>query len=399
MKEDMRMTSYERVLASLRHKEPDRIPFDLGACVLTGMNVGAYRALIKYLGLPEREIRIQDMTQQLARVDDDVVELLKVDVRGVDPNPVAVAPLRTEPHLSSDGRYTIMNDELGIGWRMPVAGGHYFDMVSHPLSEAETIEDLNAFEMPAGDHPSRFVGMKERADFYVNQEKRAYILGRHNAGIWELALWTSGFEKFFCDMIAEKEFSHALMRKITDYKLAYWEKALDAVGSNVLIVSEADDLATQNSQLVSLDLYREMVSPYHKELFGFIRDRARKNGADEIYIFYHTCGSMLPFADILHEEGVNILNPVQVSAKDMDSARLKKELGSRFTFWGGGVDTQYVLPRGTAAQVKDEVRRRIDDLAPGGGFVFSTVHNVQSDVPPENYMAMWEALKEYGVYR
>ncbi len=393
------MTSYERVLTALRHKEPDRIPFDLGACVLTGMNVSAYRALRKFLGLPEAAIDIQDMTQQLARIDDDVVNLLKVDVRGVDPNPIAVAPMRSEPRLSPDGKYTLMTDELGIGWRMPVDGGHYFDMVSHPLEDAETVEDLSAYHMPAGDAPSRFTGMKARADFYVNQEKRAYILGRHNAGIWELALWTSGFEKFFCDMIAEKEFSHALMRKITDYKLAYWEKAMDEVGENVLIVSEADDLATQNSQLVSPQLYREMVSPYHKELFGFIRDRARKNGAPEIYIFYHTCGSMLPFADMLREEGVDILNPVQVSAKDMDSARLKRELGSRFTFWGGGVDTQHVLPKGTPREVKDEVRRRIDDLAPGGGFIFSTVHNVQSDVPPENYMAMWEALQEYGVYR
>jgi uroporphyrinogen decarboxylase len=393
------MTSYERVLTALRHKEPDKVPFDLGACVLTGMNVAAYRALRRFLGLPEGKIDIQDMTQQLARIDDDVVNLLKVDVRGVDPNPIAVAPMRNEPRLSPDGRYTVMTDELGISWRMPVDGGHYFDMVSHPLADAESIEDLEHYVLPAGDDPSRFTGMKARADFYVNQEKRAYILGRHNAGIWELALWTSGFEKFFCDMIAEKEFSHALMRKITDYKLAYWEKALDEVGSNVLVVSEADDLATQNSLLVSPELYREMVSPYHRELFGFIRDRARKNGADEIYIFYHTCGSMLPFADLLHEEGVNILNPVQVSAKDMDSARVKKELGSRFTFWGGGVDTQHVLPKGTPGQVKDEVRRRIDDLAPGGGFVFSTVHNVQSDVPPENYMAMWEALQEYGAYR
>ncbi len=127
--------------------------------------------------------------------------------------------------------------------------------------------------------------------------------------------------------------------------------------------------------------------------------RARQNGAPEVYLFYHTCGSMLPFADDLHREGVDILNPVQVSAKDMDSRRLKRELGDRFTFWGGGVDTQSVLPRGTPQQVREEVKRRIGDFAPGGGFVFAAVHNVQSDVPPENYMAMWEALQEFGVYR
>ena len=393
------MTSHERVLKALRHQEADRLPFDLGACVLTGMNVHCYRALRKYLGLPEVAIELCDTTQQLARIHDDVVDLLKVDVRGVDPMPLSEAPLRVDAHPDKSSRYTEMTDELGITWRMPLDGGHYFDMVRHPLADAESIEDLDAYAFPPGGDASRFVTMKQRADAYRYGEQRAYILGRHNAGIWELALWMSGFEKFFCDMMVEKEFSHRLMRKITDYKLEYWEKALDTVGDNVLVISEADDLATQNSLLCSVELYREMVHPYHKELFHFIKDRAKKNGAPETYLFYHTCGSMLPFADLLHEEGVDILNPVQVSAKDMDSKRLKKELGDRFTFWGGGVDTQYVLPRGTVQEVKDEVRRRIDDFAPGGGFVFSTVHNVQFDVPPENYMAMWEAMREYGVYR
>ena len=393
------MTSYDRVLTALRHQEPDRVPFDLGACVLTGMNVHAYKALRRYLDLPETQPQLVDVMQQLARVEDDVIGLLRVDVRGVDPNPVAVAPLRAPQRLDASGKYYEMRDELGICWHMPVKGGRYFDMASHPLADAETVEDIDRYAFPPGGDPSRFTGMKQLADFYRFEERRAYILGRHNAGIWELALWMSGFEKFFCDMLAEKEFSHALMRRITDYKLAYWEKALDAVGGNVLIISEADDQATQHSQLCSVELYKEMVSPYHKELFGFIKDRARKNGAPETYLFYHTCGAMLPFADLLHEEGVNILNPVQVSATDMDSKNLKKLLGDRFTFWGGGVDTQRVLPYGSPREVKDEVRRRIDDFAPGGGFVFTTVHNVQSDVPPANYMAMWEALREYGVYR
>jgi len=393
------MTGFERVLTALRHKEPDRIPFDLGASILTGMNIHAYRALRRYLGLPETETQIQDVTQQLAVIEDDVINLLEVDVRGVWPGPIAVAPMRAPQRLDADGKYYERCDEHGIRWRMPVDGGHYFDMASHPLAGAETVADLDRYVFPPGDDPSRFVGMKQRADFYRFGEQRAYILGQHCAGIWEMALWLNGYEKFFCDMLAEEEFSHALMRRITDHKLAYWEKALDAVGDNVLIVSEADDLATQHSQLISVELYKAMVSPYHKELFGFIKDRARKNGAREVYLFYHTCGAMLPFVELLGEEGVDILNPVQVSAEGMETKELKRRLGDRFAFWGGGVDTQRVLPHGTPQEVRDEVRRRIDDLAPGGGFVFSTVHNVQSDVPPENYMAMWEALREYGVYR
>ena len=393
------MTGFERVLTALRHEEPDRIPFDLGASILTGMNIHAYKALRRYLGLKQTETQVQDITQQLAVVEDDVIDLLDVDVRGVQPAPIANAPLRTAQHLDASGKYYERCDEHGVCWRMPKAGGHYFDMASHPLANAETIDDLNQYTFPPGGDPSRFLGMKELADRYRFKEQRAWILGQHCAGIWEMALWLSGYEKFFCDMLAEKEFSHALMRKITDHKLAYWEKALDTAGDNVVIVSEADDLATQHSQLISVDLYKEMISPYHKELFGFIKKRATKNGAREVYIFYHTCGAMLPFADSLAEEGVDILNPVQVSAEGIETAALKKRIGDRFTFWGGGVDTQRVLPRGTPQEVKDEVRRRIDDLAPGGGFVFSTVHNVQSDVPPENYMAMWEALRAYGLYR
>lgn len=392
-------TSYERTLTALRHREPDKIPFDLGSTVLTGMNIHAYKALRMFLGLPAIAAQIYDPMQQLARIDEDVIDLLKVDVRILDPNPPADSPYAVAPYIEPAGKYWRMVDDLGIGWKMPVQGGHYFDMTEKPFINFTETEELDAYRLPPGNDPARFVGMKERADKYVFDEKRAYVLGRSAAGIWELCLWASGFEKFFCDMMVEKEFSHAMMRKFTDYKLAYWEKALETVGSNVLVISEADDLATQNSLLCSVELYKEMVHPYHKELFSFIKQTAKKHGADETYIFYHTCGAMRPFADLLSEEGVDILNPVQVNAKDMDSKILKKELGDRFTFWGGGVDTQHVLPFGTPQEVRDEVRRRIDDLAPGGGFIFTPVHNVQSDVPAKNYMAMWDALQEYGVYK
>ncbi len=157
----------------------------------------------------------------------------------------------------------------------------------------------------------------------------------------------------------------------------------------MLIVSEADDLATQRGLMMSKEMYRRFIFPCHQRLFAHIRKQARSR----VYIFYHSCGAVRPLIPTLIEEGVDILNPVQVSAEGMDTAALKRDFGKELTFWGGGVDTQHVLPRGTPQQVRDEVRRRIDDLAPGGGFVFSTVHNVQADVPPENYLAMWEELR------
>lgn len=386
------MNSYERVKAALEHREADRIPFDLGGSVLTGINRKAYVALRDYLGLPKKEIRILDPMQQLARPDDDFLTRLEVDVACVDPDAPSSPGLKTEPVL--DGAYWRMKDEWGIEWRMPEEGGLYYDMTGHPLSEVSSVAELDRYPWPNPADPARFATLKARADAAVFGEKKAYILGRQYAGIWETALWMSGFEKFFTDMMVEKDYAHALMERITELKMIYWERALEAVGDNVLIASEADDLATQSSLLCSPELYRELVHPYHKKLFAFIKSKARK----PVHIFYHTCGAVKPLIPYLIEEGVDILNPVQVNADGMDTAELKREFGADVTFWGGGVDTQRVLPFGTPAEVRDEVHRRIDDLAPGGGFVFAAVHNVQGDVPPENFMAMWDALREFGVY-
>ena len=387
------MTSYERVRAALEHREPDRVPFDLGGSVLTGINRHAYARLRTHLGLPDRPVDLMDATQQLARVAPDVQRILEVDVACVDPDPPSKPGLATPPTLT--GGYWTMTDEWGIGWRMPVEGGHYFDMYGHPLEAAESPSDVARFPWPDPEDPARFATLKARADEAVNVQKKAYILGRQYAGIWETALWMCGFDKFFADMLINESFARALMEKITELKMRYWQKALETVGENVLLVSEADDLATQQSLLCSADLYRSMVFPYHKRLFSFIREKAR----GPVHIFYHTCGAVKPLIPLLIEEGVDVMNPVQVSARDMDTRVLKREFGKDMTFWGGGVDTQRVLPIGTPDEVRAEVRRRIDDLAPGGGFVFATVHNVQSDVPMENLQAMWETMREHGRYR
>ena len=388
----MEYTSYDRVKAALEHREPDRVPFDLGGSVLTGINRHTYKRLREYLGLPEKEIVIYDVTQQLARVDEDMVDRLKIDVKCVDPDPPSQKGLTKD--ITQEGEYYRLTDEWGIEWRMPVEGGHYFDMVVPSLKDASTLEDIENFPWNDPLDDARFATMKQRADTYVYDEKKAYILGRQYAGIWETALWMCGFEKCFADMALNKKFVHALMEKITELKMQYWGKALDTVGENVLVISEADDLATQRSLLCSPRMYKQMVHPYHKQLFSFIKERAQS----KVYIFYHTCGSCKPLIPYLIEEGVDILNPVQVNAEGIDTQDLKQEFGNDLTFWGGGVDTQHVLPFGTPQDVRDEVKKRIEDLAPGGGFVFNTVHNVQSDVPAENFMAMWETLQEYGVY-
>lgn len=388
----MSYTSFERIKRTLEHKEPDRIPFDIGGSVLTGMNKVCYSNLRDYLKMPHKDIDILDEMQQLARIDEDMNKRLKVDVRCVDPLPPDKIGLYKSPVI--DGKYYKRVDEWGIEWKMPIKQGLYYDMVKGSLTNANSTTDIENFPWPDPIDEGRFKNMKEKADRYVFEDKKAYILGRQYAGIWETALWMSGYEKFFVDMAINEKYAHALMNKITELKMQYWERALEEVGENVLIVSEADDLATQNSLLCSVDMYKRLVHPYHKKLFDFIKKKAK----NKVYIFYHTCGACKPLIPYLIDEGVDILNPVQVNASDMDTKVLKREFGKDITFWGGGVDTQQVLPFGTPEQVREEVKKRIDDLAKDGGFVFAAVHNVQGDVPPENFMAMWETLQEYGKY-
>lgn len=384
-------TSRRRVETSLNHQEPDRIPYDLGGTILTGIHHQAYRRLREHLGLPRIEIQIEDPIQQLALVDEDVKRRLEVDIYGVNPSKSRGAKVLTW----SEAGYDKLVDEWGIEWWKPQDGGFYFDMRRHPLAKVSTVEELAHFQFPDPLDPERYEGMAERADDLMNGRQVAYVLGRNAPGIFEIALWMRGFENFYCDMLTNEPFAEALLDIILEIKMKYWARALELVGTNVMIVSEADDLASQTRCLVSPSLYRKLIKPRHTRLFAFIKKQARV----PVKIFYHSCGAIAPLLPDLIESGIDILNPVQVSATGMDTRELKRQFGKEITFYGGGVDTQEVLPRGTPQQVRDEVKRRIDDLAPGGGFIFNTVHNIQADVPPENILAMWEAVREHGIYR
>jgi len=383
------LTSLERVRAALEHREPDRVPFDMGGSILTGINQKTYRCLRKYLGLPEREVVIEDPIQQLAKVDDDVKERLKIDVGGINPGGRA----DMKPEEGEKGDYLYFVDEWGIEWHMPKEGGLYYDMRRHPMAGLPPEEAVARWQYPDPTDTSRYVGMKEKAEECF-RNGRAYILGRNAAGILEVSLWCRGFEDLFMDMVANRKFVEWLLDKVMEVKWNYWDIILDIVGENVLVISEADDLAGQNGPLISPKLYRELIKPRHTQLFSMIKKKAK----GKVYIFFHSCGAVRELIPDLIESGIDILNPVQVSAAGMDTRELKREFGKDITFWGGGVDTQYVLPRGNRQEIVDEVRRRIEDLAPGGGFVFSAVHNIQGDVPPENIMIMWEALQKYGGY-
>jgi uroporphyrinogen decarboxylase len=378
----------ERVRAALEHREPDRIPFDLGGSRVTGIHHRAYAGLRTALGLPRTDVRVGDITQQLAEVDTDAMDLLGCDVRLVGPR--SAAGYRRE--MVDDGAFVTFRDEWGVGRRMVRDGGLYFDSYGAPLAGEVDAATIDAFPWPDPLDDGRFAGMADAARRASEDEGRAVHVGSICGGLTEGLFKMRGFEDGYMDLAAEPARARRVMERILEIKLAYWERALRELDGLVDIVGEADDLGGQDRPLFSPATYRALVKPLQRELFAFIRARTPAR------IFFHTCGAVRDLVPDLIEIGVDILNPVQVSAAGMDGAGLKREFGRDLVFWGGGVDTQQVLGSGTPDEVRAEVRRRIDDLRAGGGFVFAAVHNVQPNVPPANIIAMWEAWREVAAY-
>jgi len=385
----MTYTSFERVKAALEHKEADRIPFDLGGSMVSGININALTDLKRYLGMDSPSI-VKDTITQMAFTGEDMIDFLKVDVKNVAPMVPEESKLKS---LGYFGGSHIVEDEWGLQWRMP-PNGHYYDIYKSPLAHVETIADVEKYPWPNALNPVRYEKMKEDADRIVFKEKKAYVLGRMSSGMWEHAMWMTGYEKFLMDMYMNPGVCQAIMEKILEVKMQYWERALEAVGENVLVASCADDLGTQDSLMVDLGLYKELIWPYHKRLFEFIKKKAKS----KIYIFFHNDGAVMETFPLLIEAGVDIMNPFQVNCKGMDTAKFKKEFGKDLTIWGGSCDNQSVMPFGTPQQVRDETKRRMEDLAPDGGFIFAPIHVIQNGVPPENIMAWWETHQKYGNY-
>lgn len=374
----------ERILSALNHREADRIPFDIGATSVTGIHRIAYQRLRRALGLPERPVRIWHQSQQLAMVEEDMVERLGIDVRGIRRR------LPSSAHVKewSDDEFMYYRDEWGIVRRMPTERGLYYDICASPLADAESPRDIERYAFPDPIDDARFEGAREEA-LAMRNSGYAVVLGSVCAGMMEMALWMRGFENFFCDLSWNRALAEALIDKIWELKMRYWERALALLGDVVDVVQEGDDYGGQQGLLIDPRLWRELFKPRLRELFTHIKRQA------PVFIFFHSCGSIYDIIPDLIEAGIDALNPVQVAAANMDTAKLKREFGDAITFWGGGVDTQRILPYGTPDEVRAEVRKRIEDLAPGGGFVFSAVHNIQADVPPENIIALWEVVNEF----
>ncbi len=381
------MKSSERVNLAINHQEPDRVPLDIAGTGVSQIHATAYTNLRRYLKLPERKAKITFIPEQLAHFETDIAERLETDFVFVMPQP----PSGYELLYRDLGEYTAYTDEWGIGWKKPKNGGFYYDMYYHPLAEAETLEDIKAYQFPDPMDDMRYQNLRPEIESAIANGK-AVVLAGPGSGILEIYTWLRGFEKFYIDMALNQNFVAYMLDRLVEFKQAYWERALAEFGDVVTIACEHDDLAGQRNLLFSPETYRSVVKPRQKKLFHFIKDHA------PVKLFYHSDGAVRTILRDLIETGIDILNPVQFTAANMDLKELKKEFGRDLVFWGGGVDTQGVLGAGTPEEVREDVKRNIEALAPGGGFVFATIHDIQADVPPENIMAMWDAWKEFGIY-
>jgi uroporphyrinogen decarboxylase len=375
------VTNRERVLAAIARKEPDRVPIDIGSTSSSSINIHAYTRLREFLGLPPETPRMLSARGATVIPSEDVLVRL-----GIDTGPVVVGPPdgRPDRYLSDSS----MIDEWGVTWTRP-EGGHYittdgpFYAIEEPCAA-----DLEKLAWPEAADPGRYRGIREQARA-VRLGGRAAIL--HIAvGPVHISQFTRGFASWMEDLAARPAFAAALAERITDVWVAIAERALDAAAGEVDAVVMYDDIGGQRGPLFSPKTYRSIIKPSHRRMIETVKRRG-------IPVLWHTCGSVYRLIPDLIEIGIDILNPVQVSSEHMDTRVLKSEFGRDIAFWGA-IDTRDVLPRGTPAQVREEVRRRIEDLGAGGGYVVAAVHNIQADVPPENIVAMCEAALEFGRY-
>ena len=415
------MTPRERVRAAIRHEQPDRVPVDLGATPSSGISATAYARLRGALGIRDGSVRIYDVVQQLAEPEKWALERFGVDVVDLGRTFTAAAPwvdIRLPggeaaqypawfaPQRQEDGSWTaVMTDGEGraipVG-RMP-AGSAFFDQAHFPWANGWPVnltglDDAMATVVWAAlahapwdsaGQPGFWQMLRSRAQALRRASDRAIVVVV-GCNLFEWGTFLRRLDNFLMDLVLEEARVEGLLDALLERHLATLAKVCEAVGDVADIVRFGDDLGTDAGPFMSRDLYRRLFKPRHRALCDYVRAHSA------MATFLHSCGSVTLLLPDFVEAGFQILNPVQTSARDMDPARLKRDFGRDLVFWGGGVDTRAVLNRGTPAQVRDQVRERLAVFAPGGGFVFNPVHNILPDVPPENILAMFQAVAEYN---
>ena len=379
------MSHRERVLTALSHEEPDRVPIDLGATYASSISRKAYENLKSYLGLEHSTVTMRKWAD-IVKPDESVLIPLDIDTRMIMPRADDGWVEGWREQILPDGS---SRDEWGL-IRVKPPDGFYF-MTHFPLAGDKTIKDIEEYPWPDPNDRERFKGLKEEAAFLRKTTHYALVTMFPRPFV-SLSQFLRGYTDWFTDLILNREFTETLMEKILQICLSIGKRLLEEVGEYVDLIFVHDDLATTESLMMSPDIYREIIKPRHKRIFDLIKDSTQAK------IIYHCDGAIYPLIRDFIDIGVDVLNPVQVSARGVDTDTLKREFGDKISFWGG-IDTSYVLPKGTMEEVEGEVHKRIDHLGKGGGYVVAPVHNILDEVPPENIVTLYQTAVRYGRYR
>lgn len=413
------MNSRERVLKTLNHQEPDGVPVDIGGMRSTGIEALAYKQLRNYLHLNDRPMKLYDVWQQLAYIDDDVLEYFQGDVRSID----RMYPVWWSPDIKIDkwkegqlsdgtkalvpenfspikkGKFYVIKNRKGEIVAKRSEDGLYYDHVGvyHPLAKATNIDELKKQYrdlFPTGQDITA-----EEQDYLrtISEELRKNtdyaLLAYFGGSLFEMGQYLRGYEQWFLDIAENKEkrMASCLLDLLLEDYLEGLDTFMNVLGGNADIIGfGGEDLGMQTGPQISRATYRQLFKPGHKEMWGVVRRRSTYK------VFLHSCGSITQLLPDIIEAGADIINPVHTNARDMEPERLKREFGKDIVFWGGGCDTQRVLPQGTLQDIEEEVKKNISVFAPGGGFVFAAVHNIQPDVSPQKIVKLYKTAFTYG---
>lgn len=410
------MTPRERVLSALSHREPDRVPIDFSGHRSSGISGIAYARLRKHLGFPERPIRIYDSVQQLAVVDSDVLDYFDVDTIELgrafaaedkhwtdwvlpDGTPCQM-PVWAKPERI-DGEWVINSRTGRAIARMP-DGVLYFEQAHYPFAEEDPIERLEeAYEEcmwtalpsppgPIAAGPEGLEALKVGAERLRARTDRA-IIGLFGGNLLEIGQFLYRNDNFFMLLGGQPRRAHEFLDKVVEVHLRNLERFLNAVGDSIDIILFGDDLGMHSGPQVSPAMYREFFKPREALMWKRV-----KQLAPNVRVMLHCCGGVRELLDDLIEAGMDAINPVQITCRGMDPASLKAEFGRRMTFWGGGCDTRQVLTNAPPGEIREHVHQLLSIWTPGGGYIFQQVHNVMANVPPENIVAMLEAVRKFS---
>jgi uroporphyrinogen decarboxylase len=383
----MSMTPRERVLAAINHEEPDRVPIVLGVSNATGIKMKPYQDLKRILGFKAEDRYIYDWPE-LGTADPDEETMLRLhsDVRGVwdrEPQSIMERNRKREPHSPCI-------DSWGSGQK-EISPGVWFPGI-HPMADATTLEEIENYPWPDMMDPTRVQGVREKAKRLAEENRYAILATPWLLFPFERSFAMQGMDRFLGNMIRFPDFAKALLERIAALCKELMGVFLRELGENVDIIKIGDDLGMQTGLMISPDMYRQILKPIHADFISFIKTRTNAK------IFFHSDGDIFDLIEDMVEIGVDILNPIQTSAGRMaDLSALKQRYGEEIVFCGA-IDTHRILPHGTPEEVKQEVRRVIRNLGPGGGYMVGAVHTIMDDVPAENILAMVDAVEEFGHY-